>query len=97
MIQPSQNSSTDIIGQTTKISYVTKWELKCHEIVAISNHAKLMNLKKHYAKHNLYHRELIGNRITVTLILPRRNPCTASINEVVSPDITPSCTPVKII
>lgn len=48
MIQPSQSSSSDIIGQTTKISYVTKWELTYHEIVAISNHAKLMNLKKHY-------------------------------------------------
>ena len=60
MIQQSQKSSSDIIGQTKNTSYVK--ELIYQEILAMSNiHAKLTNLKRHYDKHNLYYHELTGN------------------------------------
>ena len=63
-IQRSQTFSSGNIGQIKK-TYVTEWELIYHDILAISNlHAELMNLKKHYAEHNFYHRELSGIDIT---------------------------------
>ena len=89
-VQRSQKSASGIIGQTKKMSYVTEWELIYHEILAISNlHAEVMNLKRHFAEHNLYHHELRGNNIIeyneavkklIDFILPRGNPFSASAN-----------------
>ena len=36
-IQRAQKSSSGIIGQTRRISYVSEWEVVYHEILAISN------------------------------------------------------------
>ena len=82
-IQRAQNSSSGIIGQTSRISYVSEWKVVYHEILAISNtFRRLTNSNPGASESELPH-ELDGNyakvfnaqvRNITNLLIARGNP-----------------------
>ena len=60
-IQRAQKSSSGIIGQTRRISYVSEWEVVYHEILAISNTFRRLANSTLGASESELHHELDGN------------------------------------
>ena len=61
IIQRAQKSSSGIIGQTRRISYVSEWEVVYHEILAISNTFRRLANSTLGASESELHHELDGN------------------------------------
>ena len=60
-IQRAQKSSSGIIGQTRRISYVSEWEVVYHEILTISNTSRRLTNSTLGASESELHIELDGN------------------------------------